>query len=391
MHRAFSIVIIFLGAMNILEFQSKKFCRQFGIPVPESILINNIQPIQNRSIQLKFPLILKAQVASKKRARRGGICLARSWEEAASFSSTMFTTLIDEQPVHRILVEEMVDFQSGFSVSFARDVNDHSIYMTASQSFSSLEENGARTDQIENEIKYVIDPYYGVLDTMSHELCSVLELDRENWEAFISILGNLWKLFSCLELKQLDINPLVLSGSRFFVLGIDIEIDKYALFRHPELENIVTYACTNDLAVNLSKLDCDFSIMDGNICAISQSIEMSTAIRDVIKTNHLEASALVGMHGNLFLQRIHRILETVQNHSSSMCVIIHFLDSASVIAEMMDGIREYCSGSENPLPILVRIPGLEGSKQPEDSENLINIPSLEDLISIVKHVLDRTN
>ena len=118
---------------------------------------------------------------------------------------------------------------------------------------------------------------------------------------------------------------------------------------------------------------------------------MSTAIRDVIKTNHLEASVLVGMHGNLFLERIHRVLETVQNHSSSMCVIIHFLDSVSVYADMMDGIGEYLSGSENPLPILVRIPGLEVRKQPEDSENLIKIPSLDDLIPIVNQVIDRTN
>ena len=362
-------------------------CREFGIPVPDSILITSIHPIQHHLFDLKFPLVLKAQVPSHKRARRGGIGLARSLNEAVSMLSSMFTRNIDEHSVNRILIEEMIEFHSGFSISLKYDIDDFSIILAISKSFTSLEENGGKGgngDDDENEIRYKIDPYLGILDATIAEISALLELESEYWENFKSILSKIWNLFTALELQYLEINPLVVGSKlEFFVLGIDIEFDDRSLFRHPEISHLIEFGPIDEFGNQLSKMGCEHSRFDGKCCIMSTSLEMGWAIRDILESIGHEASDIISLNGLVTADTFTQILQLIKNEKRSECLILHLVFAPIVDSQLIESIKRYKNASQNIMPIIAKMNGLERKSQleSEDIDHLIIIKSLDEISS----------
>ena len=368
--------------MDILEFQSKILCREFGIPVPDSILLTSIHPIQHNLIDLNFPLVMKAQVPSHKRARRGGICLARSSEEAISMLSSMFIRKIDDYQVNRILIEEMIEFHSGFAVSLKYDLNDFTIILSVSESFTSLEGNGGKGDQDKNAIKYKIDPFIGILDSTISEVSALLELDSAYWLSFKAILSKIWKLFADLELQYLEVNPLVVGAdSMFFVLGIDIGFDDRALFRHPEMSRFVEFVPADEFGDTMRKLDCGYTRFEGKCCVISASLEMGGAIRDILISAGQEASELISFDASVTSEAVTQLLHLVENEKRSDCIILHMIDGQAINDKIVRSIKSYQSASQHNLPIIIRMNGFEkkNKQKLENSDHLIIVHSLAEI------------
>jgi succinyl-CoA synthetase beta subunit len=373
--------------MNILEFQSKILCREFGIPVPESTLLTSIHPIKNNQIDLKYPLVMKAQVPLHKRARRGGICLARSSEEAVSMLSSMFIRKIDDHYVNRILVEEMIEFHSGFAVSLQYNKSDFSIILSVSESLPLLEGNGVKADQDKNELRYRIDPYLGILDSTIAEIAALLALDVGYWKNFKNILNKLWDLFSGLDLEYLEVNPLVVrEDSQFFVLGIDIKFDDHALFRHPEINRFFDSGLIEELENSLYKLDYGYTRDEGNCCVISTSMEMCAAIRDILISAGHDASELISLNGNITSERVTQLLRLVENEKRSELIIFHMIGDPDIDARVLEELKNFQTTSQYDIPIVARISGNELISQPklEKSDHLIFVNSLAEIPDVLK-------
>jgi succinyl-CoA synthetase beta subunit len=367
----FSIVIMQSGPMKILEFQSKNLCREFGIPVPDSMLLTSIHAIKNKCVDLNFPIVMKAQVPLHKRAHRGGICLARTWGEAVSLLSSMFIRKVGDHQVDRILVEEMIEFHTGLSVSLKYDEIDFSIVLSVSESLPSLEENGVKSDPSDNELLYKIDPYLGILDSTIAEISALLMLETGYWNNFKSILTKLWGLFINLELRYLEVNPLVVGAdSRFFVLGIDIDFDDYALFRHPEINRFVESGSAEELEHTLRKLDYGYTRYDGKCCVVSTSMQACAAIREILISAGQEASELISSGGFLTAESLTQLLQLVEKENRAECILLHVVGDSDDNKIVIEGCRTYLSSSQSNIPIIARINGLELiHKQDQDKSN----------------------
>ena len=70
--------------MKIHEFQAKELLRQYGIPVPESIVVEHADGAATAYQELGGELaVVKAQIHAGGRGKGGGVKLVRSAEEAA--------------------------------------------------------------------------------------------------------------------------------------------------------------------------------------------------------------------------------------------------------------------------------------------------------------------
>ena len=64
--------------MNIHEYQAKDILKNFGIEVPNGVVIFNLNEIKNKIKKLKTKnVVLKAQIHSGGRGKAGGIKLRR--------------------------------------------------------------------------------------------------------------------------------------------------------------------------------------------------------------------------------------------------------------------------------------------------------------------------
>ena len=366
--------------MNILEFQAKNFCREYGIPVPNSTLFSSVRAIQEKNLLLDFPVILKSQVYSKKRALSGGICLARSTTEAQDLASKMFVQDINGQRVGKILAEELVSFSSGYAIEMGYDPMGLAVFIEASQSLKSLEENGGQPDNDMHAIRLAIDPMIGLIDANVVDIASTLEVDRKYWAAFRVIIKRMWELFNALDILRLTINPLVISSAgEFYALGVDMIFDPNAIFRHPQLCESADYGFEQGVRTTLKKLGSDYAVFDGKIGIISQSMDMSNSIKDILDAEGHSISEMVALDGNPSAESVRLNIQVLEDNAFTEALIIHSLGESTGNNTIIDGILSYLTQSQKPIPMAIRMNGIEWEKN--NMERFSNIATILESLS----------
>ncbi len=152
--------------MKLLEYQGKELFRKYGIAVPKSVLLEK----GSKKIPLAFPVVLKSQVPSGDRKKKGGILFLE--EDASNKVEELFQKPIDGVVPETILAEEKVDPQKELYVSFSYDTDSRSPVLALSlKGGTGIEtanvfpinlEEGLRTDAFDSGLGKVIQKVWDV-------------------------------------------------------------------------------------------------------------------------------------------------------------------------------------------------------------------------------------
>lgn len=104
--------------MKLFEYQGKELFKKHGIRVPVGTLLDNV-----RDIDLNFPVVLKSQVLSGDRKKKGGIKIVERKEDFLEKLEELFRKEIDGELPKTILVEEKVNFEKEWYLSFSYDTD----------------------------------------------------------------------------------------------------------------------------------------------------------------------------------------------------------------------------------------------------------------------------
>lgn len=197
--------------MILYEFEGKKILSENGITVPSSELINS----SDQEIKLNFPVVLKAQVLSGKRKDAGGIVIVEDADDFKSSLQDIFQKKINGEVVKSILVEEKLNFDSEYYLSISYNSDFRSLAITFSdKGGTGIEERGAKIVPV-NPI--------------------TLEFDKKEFPEIISKdLPNILKIFLDNDCLLLEINPLVISGSKLIALDAKVKLDDETRGRHKD-------------------------------------------------------------------------------------------------------------------------------------------------------------
>ncbi len=196
--------------MLLYEFEGKQLFKNCDISVPDSQLISNLAD----QITIKTPLVLKAQVLSGKRADAGGIVIVDRQEAVGDSIKKLFDTIVNGEKVERILVEEAVEIDREYYLSFSYSTESRGPVLTFGEGGTGAEGKGAKSTPI--------DPIEGF-----------------NGEGLPSELveegKKLWQLFTKYDLELAEINPLVIDKSgKVWALDAKVILDDDADFRREE-------------------------------------------------------------------------------------------------------------------------------------------------------------
>jgi len=377
--------------MNILEFQAKNLCRDYGIPVPHSVLLPNTKSIQVANIKLNFPLILKSQVRSKNRAQSGGICLVRSLDEAIQVLPVMFDRKINNQNVGLILAEELIQFTSGYAISFEYDQQDLQVKLVTSQSFTSFAENGNQIQQIENKVRYPIDSFLGLLDATIIEAASAMGIEHENRIFFRNILKQIWKLFDEKDIERIAIDPLVISeDKKYYALGVDIAFDDYAIFRQAGFCQLYELRSVEDIQSLMARLDCEYTSYEGNICVLSRTKEMCATINDILLSLDQKISEMITIDGEISIEKMTVILNKIEEQAKSDTIIIHSVGDQSDNSAILKGLKSYLLKTKKETNIILRMDGSVGNAKEMENKyrNFFCIKSLQDISNSLRQIAE---
>jgi succinyl-CoA synthetase beta subunit len=213
------------------EYQGKAILAANGFKVPRGRTASSADEAVAAAKEFGGEVVIKIQAWTTGRAGVGGVAFAKTADDAHAHAQRMLAMKVGQFPVEAVLVEEKIDIQREFFLSFAIDDAVRApVIIFAGGGGTGIEERAASTRRIPCDVNR------GPLDSALDEAVDGSGLSPTHAKQLGDSIRKLFAAARSVEARSLEINPLVLSKSGEFVAAdCRITIDDYAVVRHPEL------------------------------------------------------------------------------------------------------------------------------------------------------------
>src|SRR5215216_3166983 len=214
------------------EYQGKAILAANGFKIPRGRAASTADEAGAAAKELGSEVVVKIQVWTTGRAGIGGVAFAKKPEEVRAHTKRMLAMKVEQFPVEAVLVEEKIDIDREFFLSFAIDDGARiPVIIFAAGGGTGIEERAAATRRIPCDVNR------GPLDSAVDKAVASCGLSANNAKKLNESIRKLFAAARSVEARSLEINPLVLTKTGEFVADdCRITIDDYAVGRHPELK-----------------------------------------------------------------------------------------------------------------------------------------------------------
>jgi succinyl-CoA synthetase beta subunit len=213
------------------EYQGKQILAANGFKIPRGQAATNPEEAVAAAKELGREVVVKIQAWTTGRAGIGGVAFAKKPDDVRAHSKRMLAMKVGQFPVEAVLVEEKIDIDREFFISFAIDDTARApVIIFAGGGGTGIEERAAATRRIPCAVNR------GPLESAVDEAVASCGLSAKNAKQLNDSIRKLFVAARSVEARSLEINPLVLTKSGEFVAAdCRITIDDYAVGRHPDL------------------------------------------------------------------------------------------------------------------------------------------------------------
>jgi succinyl-CoA synthetase beta subunit len=219
------------------EYQGKAILTANGFKIPRGRVASTADEAVATAKELAAEkkgdeVVIKIQAWTTGRAGIGGVAFAKSPDDVRVHATRMLAMNIGQFPVEAVLVEEKIDIEREFFLSFAIDDAARApVIIFAGGGGSGIEERAASTRRI------ACDVNTGPLNSAVAEAVNSCALPPPQVKKLAEAIEKLFVAARSVEARSLEINPLVLTkNGQFVAADCRITIDDYAVSRHPELK-----------------------------------------------------------------------------------------------------------------------------------------------------------
>src|SRR6266487_2478537 len=217
------------------EYQGKAILAANGFKIPRgraaSTADEAVSVAKELMDQKGSEVVIKIQAWTTGRAGIGGVAFAKKPDVARGHAARMLEMKVGQFPVEAVLVEEKIDIDREFFLSFAIDDAARApVIIFAGGGGTGIEERAASTWRIPCDVDR------GASDLAIDEAVNSCGLSPSKAKQLAESIRKLFGAARSVEARSLEINPLVLTnGGEFVAADCRITIDDYAVARHPEL------------------------------------------------------------------------------------------------------------------------------------------------------------
>src|SRR6266498_4019255 len=214
------------------EYQGKAILAANGFQIPRGLTVFTADEAVAVAKELGGEVVIKIQAWTTGRAGIGGVAFAEKPGEVRAHANRMLAMKVGQFPVQAVLVEEKIDIDREFFLSFAIDDAARApMIIFAAGGGSGIEERAASTRRIGCEVNR------GPSDSAVNEAVASCGLSPAHATQLADSIRQLFTAARSVEARSLEINPLVLTKNGELVAAdCRITIDDYAVARHPDLE-----------------------------------------------------------------------------------------------------------------------------------------------------------
>ena len=339
--------------MNFEEHAAKPLLRAAGIDTPKGVLALSADEAAQAAAQLG-PCVVKAQVATGKRGKAGGIKLAADPEAARAAAGAILGMSIGEHRVEKVLVEEQVAFAREMYAAVLDDpASKGPLLLFSAEGGMDIEEIAAKHPdtlvRLEADIRTGLDAK--LLDAA---LPASLPCDRV---ALVGLLERLFRVYVESDAELLEINPLVVArDGRLVALDCKLAIDDSAIPRHEALARSGTPEALTALESRAKDLGLKFIELDGNVGVLANGAGLTMTTMDAVRHYGGAPANFMEIGGESYT-KAKPALELVLANPRVKCLLVNFCGAFARTDVMTEGVVAAWQALKPDMPIFFTIHG----------------------------------
>ena len=374
--------------MKLHEYQSKALLRQYGIPVPDSEVVEGVDAAVVAAANLAEKgytrFAVKAQVHAGGRGKGGGIKLADSPSEAGELTGAMLgSQLVTPQtgpegvPIRKVLIEGGADIANELYLGITIDRSKkRPVIIASTEGGIEIEEVAANEpEKIHNEW---IKPGWGLETFEAAGVAYALELEGKTHRAAIPIIRKLAEMFVDLSASLVEINPLIVTDDGNVVaLDAKINIDDNVLFRRPDLEAMRDHSEEDELEIAAAEHSLSYISLEGTVGCMVNGAGLAMATMDEILLAGGTPANFLDVGGGASVERVAAAFQILMQAPALNSVLINIFGGIVRCDRVAKGIIEALQTVEVITPVTVRLQGTNA----EEGRKLLQESSLEFIVA----------
>lgn len=264
--------------MKFEEWVAKPLLQEAGIAVPRGRVAAT--PEEAAAIARELgPVVVKAQVATGKRGKAGGIRLAATPEEAGAAARAILGMRIGDYVVERLLVEEQVPIAREHYAAILADASTRGpLLLFSAEGGMDIEEIAARHPEALRRVPLDVRRELSVAE--AREIAAAPGADAEG---LADVLMRLWRVFRERDAELVEVNPLVTTDDgRVMALDCKFVLDDAAAFRHPDLAAKAAAEPMTELERRAAALGLKYIELDGDVGVLANGAGLTMTTMDAI-------------------------------------------------------------------------------------------------------------
>ncbi|MBF0509516.1 MAG: ADP-forming succinate--CoA ligase subunit beta [Deltaproteobacteria bacterium] len=363
--------------MKIHEYQAKELFRKHGLPVPDGFVAFSADEAREVALRLDSNIyVVKAQIHAGGRGKGGGVKVVSSLDEVYNTARQMIgSKLITHQTgpegkeVNKVLIEEGLEIASELYLGIVIDRAQEAPVVIASASGGmDIEEVAAKNPGAIK--KEVVDLGQGLLGFQARNLAYALDLQGGAVGRFVKTVQALYRMFLALDCSMVEINPLVVTkDDRLIALDAKVAFDDNALFRHPELKDLIDPTEADPLELEAGKYNLNYIRLDGNIGCMVNGAGLAMATMDVIKLAGAEPANFLDVGGGASTDMIRNGFRIILEDPRVKGILINIFGGILRCDVLAQGVIEAAEKIGVGVPLIVRLEGTNVDKGREMLKN----------------------
>ena len=356
--------------MDLFEYQGKLLYKEFDIKHPNSKLVKNLIEIQE-SVELSYPIVVKAQVQVGGRGKAGGIKIANNHEELIKYSYEIMGMDIKGHIVEILLLEEASKILEEYYISFTLDRSEKK-YLIMLSSKGGMDIEKVAEDNPDDLIKHHIGASKELTEDIIHEIIGKAKLNQEYTKSITDIIENLFFMFVKGDCDLVEVNPLAITDAGVMALDSKVALDMNAKFKHSYFEDFEKEIPIPESEKNAKEKGLNFIKLDGSVGIIGNGAGLVMSTLDVVAENGGNAANFLDIGGGAKAETVSAALEVLEADKNVKSVLINIFGGITRCDLVAEGIVEATKGKDLVWPIVIR---LDGTNSSEGLEILKNNPN----------------
>ena len=310
-------------------------------------------------------VVVKAQVHAGGRGKAGGVKLVESSKQAGQLTEELIGThLVTNQtgptgvPIEKVMIAETLDIKDELYLSIVIDGDlGAPVVMASSEGGMDIEEVAATTP--EKIFRVIADPLIGLSPYHARDLAIALEVPSESIRATTKLIIDLYKVFIENDCSLVEVNPLVVTKDNAIVaLDAKINLEDDALFRHPELANLIDPNQLDPLEQRAYKSDLAYvKLSGGRVGCMVNGAGLAMATMDITKNAGADPANFLDIGGSANQERIEESFKIIVDDTDVEIVLVNLFAGIARSDVVAAGIVAAAAETAAKMPLVVSMRG----------------------------------